>query len=365
MTVRCMRPVGFAPRTACAWNLPCGRDERAAAGKLRASITRSPPLNFCAIGSADDQGARLAPRRYWLKVGLECSYRQRRRNSIAAGNVAVGGLPSSRMHEQRKTAAKRRSLTYPRGRAATLCCLAILSGCDRQPPGSRTADTVAKLSRAEPASTASSFSPAGNWRAVPPASGAMRITPSGASWRVIVRTSGPEHGAATPTDCEVEAEGPLGDSQIAAKLVPFDTGTNRVTAEQVARSPAIVRVTFQGAHADVETDYQGCGLAAYAGGRFVRAASEDDLAQRRALAAGDGLSAVEARYPGARLTIVEGYPWARFAVADGPVLTFDGGNGEMRDGSNTQSRIGDHIAWSDLKPQIKLLRVEPHRENSH
>ena len=206
---------------------------------------------------------------------------------------------------------------------------------------------------------ASSFSPAGSWLAVPPASGAMRVTPSGSGWRVSVRTSGPNRGAATPADCEVEAQGPLEGSQIAAKLVPFETEINTVSAEQAARSPATVRVTFEGDQASVETNYQGCGLGAYAGGRFVHATSVARGPVSRTLAAGDDLAAVVARYPNAILTIVEGYPWARFAVAGGPVLTFDGENGELRDETNTQSRIGDHVAWSDLKPHIKLIRIEP------
>jgi hypothetical protein len=175
---------------------------------------------------------------------------------------------------------------------------------------------------------------------------------------VSVQTSAPDRGDATPAACEVEAEGPLEGSQIAARLVPFETELNTVSSEQAARFPATVRVTFKGDQASVQTDYQGCGLGAYAGGRFIRAASVAGGAVSRSLAAGDDLATVAARYPGAILTIVEGYPWARFAVAGGPVLTFDGENGELRDETNTQTRIGDHVAWSDLKPQIKLIGIE-------
>ena len=71
---------------------------------------------------------------------------------------------------------------------------------------------------------------------------------------------------------------------------------------------------------------------------------------------------LRAAYPNARLEIVEGYPWARFAVRqDGratAILTFDGENEELADGRNSIQAIGAMVGWEALKPGLRVTKVE-------
>ena len=77
---------------------------------------------------------------------------------------------------------------------------------------------------------------------------------------------------------------------------------------------------------------------------------------------GDDLAKARAAWPGTRLKIVQAYPWAKFAVLrDGrpvAVLTFDGENEDLADGSNSFKRIGETVDWSALKPGLKVTRIE-------
>ncbi len=80
------------------------------------------------------------------------------------------------------------------------------------------------------------------------------------------------------------------------------------------------------------------------------------------LTVGDDLAKAHAAWPGTRLKIVQAYPWAKFAVLrEGrpvAVLTFDGENEDLADGSNSFKRIGETVDWSALKPSLKVTRIE-------
>ncbi|MBI1682713.1 hypothetical protein [Caulobacter hibisci] len=83
----------------------------------------------------------------------------------------------------------------------------------------------------------------------------------------------------------------------------------------------------------------------------------------RTIAPGDRVADLAAALPDARLTILDGYPWARFAIARGgkrlAVVQFDGENEELADGRNSQQAIGAQVGWSALKPGLRVVKVEP------
>jgi hypothetical protein len=203
---------------------------------------------------------------------------------------------------------------------------------------------------------------AGRWRMNGAHRAEMRIKAEGAGWLMHLQGgASPNAGAATPADCELSAVGEPHDGQIAWRLVPFTSDVAVVTAEDLARHPATLTISLTGSVASVVTDYDGCGVGSDLSGRYVRVQATPSAPGRTRLSVGQGISSARNRYPDRELTIVPGYPWARFAVRGGPTLTFDGENEDLRDGSNTQKRIGDRVDWSELKPSLKIIRVEASR----
>lgn len=110
----------------------------------------------------------------------------------------------------------------------------------------------------------------------------------------------------------------------------------------------------------VATDFQGCGVGADLSGRYVRA--DKALDGSAAPSPGASVADLRAAYPDAKLEVVEGYPWARFALRQGgqptAVLTFDGENEELADGRNSIQAIGAIVGWDALKPDLRVIKVE-------
>ena len=79
-------------------------------------------------------------------------------------------------------------------------------------------------------------------------------------------------GAATPADCELQAEGALADDRIAGRVVPFDGDINSLTAQDLQGRSYRVEVHVAGDVAHVSTDYDGCGMGADLNGEYRRAA---------------------------------------------------------------------------------------------
>ncbi|KSB89756.1 hypothetical protein AS593_01650 [Caulobacter vibrioides] len=185
--------------------------------------------------------------------------------------------------------------------------------------------------------------------------GVLTLTPNGETWRVSLSGGVLADGAATAADCELEAEGVLRNGRIEAKVVPFE-GTNiSLGAAELAARPAKAEVILNAEAAIVSTDFQGCGVGADLSGRYARQAPG-------AISEGDSVADLSAALPDARLTILDGYPWARFAVErDGrrvAVLQFDGENEELADGRNSQQAIGAQVGWSALKQTLRVVKVE-------
>lgn len=234
----------------------------------------------------------------------------------------------------------------------------VLAGCERPaaavaPPSPAAAGTAqAKAASPTPAGV---YTLRGDRRAV------LTLAPVAAGWRVSLKGgSNPAGGAAAAADCEVEAEGPLRDQTITAKVVPFEGDNIAVSAQDLAARPARVTVGLTSGSAAVTTDFQGCGVGADLSGRYERA----DTAPKGSAAITPGASVADlrARYPDAKLEVVEGYPWARFALRQGgrptAVLTFDGENEELADGRNSIQAIGAIVGWDALKPDLRVTKVE-------
>ena len=234
----------------------------------------------------------------------------------------------------------------------------VLAGCER--PAAAVAPPSTAAAGSAPAKAASS-TPAGAYALQGDRHAVLTLTPVAAGWRVSLKGgSNPAGGAAAAADCEVEAEGPLRGRTIVAKVVPFEGANLAVRAQDLAARPAQVTVGLTSGSAVVATDFQGCGVGADLSGRYVRA----DTALEGSAAPGPGASVADLRaaYPDAKLEVVEGYPWARFALRQGgqptAVLTFDGENEELIDGRNSIQAIGAIVGWDALKPDLRVTKVE-------
>ncbi len=238
----------------------------------------------------------------------------------------------------------------------TLIALALaFAGCERPaaavPPLPMAAAGTAD---AEKTSAAGTYVMSGQRR------GRLVLTSRGEVWRISLSGGASADGAATAADCQLEAEGALKDGRIDARVVPFDGTNTTLTTADLAARPATAHVELKAETATVTTDFQGCGAGADLSGRYVRPAP-GAIAQG-AISQGASVADLSAALPDARLTILDGYPWARFAIARGgkrlAVVQFDGENEELSDGRNSQQAIGSEVGWSALKPGLRVVKIE-------
>lgn len=240
-----------------------------------------------------------------------------------------------------------------------------LASCERpaaavaSPPPDAAAGSAPQQAQAAKASPAGT--PTGTYAMQGDRRATLILAPAGAGWRVSLKGgSSPADGAGAAADCEIEAEGPLNGHTIDARVVPFEGTDLSVSARDLAARPALVRVDLTPPGAIVSTDFQGCGVGADLTGRYARAGATPRVAA--ALRPGASVADLRAAYPDARLEIVEGYPWARFAVRQGgqatAILTFDGENEELADGRNSIQAIGAVVGWDALKPTLRVTKVE-------
>jgi|GEM_PF-1375008 len=242
-----------------------------------------------------------------------------------------------------------------------LLVLALASaGCER--PAAAVASPPLDAAAGSAPQATPAASPAGAYVLQGDRRATLTLKPAGDGWRVSLKGgSSASDGDGAAADCEIEAEGPLNGQTIDARVVPFEGVNLTVSAQDLAAHPANVKVDVMPQGAIVSTDFQGCGVGAVLSGRYVRAQS---AAPKGAAAMQPGVSVAELRaaYPDARLEIVEGYPWARFAVRQGDrsaaILTFDGENEELVDGRNSIQAIGAVIGWEALKPTLRVTKVE-------
>ncbi len=234
----------------------------------------------------------------------------------------------------------------------------VLAGCERPaaavaPPSPAAAGSA--QAKAAPSTPAGVYVLQGDRQAV------LTLTPVATGWRISLKGgSDPAGGPAAAADCEVEAEGALRDQTITAKVVPFEGANIAVSAQDLAARPAQVTIGLTSGSAAVTTDFQGCGVGADLSGRYTR--TDKTLPGSTAVSPGASVADLRAIYPDAKLEIVKGYPWARFALRQGgsptAVLTFDGENEELADGRNSIQAIGAIVGWEALKPDLRVTKVE-------
>jgi hypothetical protein len=246
-------------------------------------------------------------------------------------------------------------------RLFSLLVLALAAaGCERPAAAVASPPPDAAAGSAQ-ASAAKAVSPAGTYAMHGDRQATLILAPAGAGWRASLKGgSNAADGSGAAADCEIEAEGPLKGQTIDARVVPFEGADLSVSAQDLAARPAVVKVDITPQGAVVSTDFQGCGVGADLTGRYVRAAT----APKAAAVPQPGASVADLRaaYPAARLEIVEGYPWARFAMRQAghatAILTFDGENEELADGRNSIQAIGAVVGWEALKPGLRVTKVE-------
>lgn len=103
--------------------------------------------------------------------------------------------------------------------------------------------------------------------------GRLMLSPAGSGWSIRLLGGVPTNmGAATPADCELQAEGPLADDRIDGRVVPFEGDINILTAQDLQGRSYRVEVRVAGDVARVSTDYDGCGMGADLNGEYERVA---------------------------------------------------------------------------------------------
>lgn len=160
------------------------------------------------------------------------------------------------------------------GRFVPAVALAVvMAGCGQ--PAS--ADRATGEASTEPAmqtqsSTAAAPAIAGVYRMRGARVGDLTLEQAEGGWKISLRGGVPtDMGAATPADCELQAQGPLVGDRIEGVVTPFEGETGGLTAEDLQGRAYVVTVRVDGQTASVATDYDGCGMGADLSGDYTRA----------------------------------------------------------------------------------------------
>ena len=160
-----------------------------------------------------------------------------------------------------------------RWRAPTAMALALLflAGCGEPAAADRPAEAVPQA--VEPTVEAQAARIAGIYRMDGDRVGRLTLSPAEGGWSIRLLGGVPTNmGAATPADCELQAEGPLAEDRIAGRVIPFEGEINSLTAQDLQARSYSVEVHVAGDIAHVSTDYDGCGMGADLNGEYQRAA---------------------------------------------------------------------------------------------
>lgn len=165
----------------------------------------------------------------------------------------------------------RRSHLPPTAACLTLLLAACQAATSETPAAAPPPTAVATAPTLAPAAVAS---PAGRYEATGPIGATLDLSgPVDGQWQVGLRGGARPDGAATAADCELQARGPLKHGRIDAAVVPFEGVLMSVTAADLARAPARVRVTLDGQRALVEAETGLCAMGAEFDGEYRRVAA--------------------------------------------------------------------------------------------
>lgn len=157
-----------------------------------------------------------------------------------------------------------------RAPAAAALGLLFVVGCDGPAAADRPSETAQPT--AEAVAEARSAQIAGVYRMEAARAGRLTLAPAGDDWNIRLLGGVPtDMGAATPADCELQAEGPLAGGRIDGAVVPFEGDVNSITAQDLEGRGYSVEVRVAGDVAHVSTDYDGCGMGADLNGEYQRA----------------------------------------------------------------------------------------------
>lgn len=168
----------------------------------------------------------------------------------------------------------KRRLSFARSISAAVSVIGLVA-CGQPAAADRKAS--------EPSADIATTTPAPVQAATPAIAGAYRmegarvgdltLEEAANGWRIRLRGGVPtDMGAATPADCELQAEGPLAGNQIDGAVVPFEGDINSITAQDLQGQTYTVTVRISGGTASVTTNYDGCGMGADLSGDYKRAA---------------------------------------------------------------------------------------------
>lgn len=141
------------------------------------------------------------------------------------------------------------------------------AAADRQADGPST-----DIARTTPAATPAI---AGAYRMEGPRLGDLTLEEAADGWKIRLRGGVPtDMGAATPADCELQAQGPLIGDRIDGAVMPFEGDINSISAEDLQGHAYAVTVRISAGTARVATNYDGCGMGADLSGDYRRAAGD-------------------------------------------------------------------------------------------
>lgn len=155
----------------------------------------------------------------------------------------------------------------------TAACLALLLSACQAATSEGPAAAPPSAARATAPAPAAAASPGGRYEATGPIGATLELSgPVDGHWQVELRGGALPDGGATAADCELRARGPLERGRIDAAVVPFEGVLMSVTAADLARHPARVRITLEGQRAMVEADTGLCAMGAEFDGEYRRVA---------------------------------------------------------------------------------------------
>ena len=157
--------------------------------------------------------------------------------------------------------------------STTLALTLLLAACSEAPVGA--SPPFAKTPAApalDTSAAASEASPAGDYAMSGARVGTLELREADdGEWTIRLQGGGaPADGAGIAADCEVHARGSRLGDRIDAAVVPFDSALMSVTAADLERQPARMRVVLEADAAVVETDFALCAMHADLDGRYTR-----------------------------------------------------------------------------------------------
>lgn len=153
----------------------------------------------------------------------------------------------------------------------------FLAGCGQPTSADRPSEAASANSDAtqvEPSGPAAASTVlAGAYRMEGARSGDLTLEQAGDTWTIRLKGGAPaDMGAATPADCELQAQGALKGDRIEGVVTPFEGDIASVTAQDLQGRGYVVTVTVADDVARVSTNYDGCGMGADLNGDYRRAA---------------------------------------------------------------------------------------------